>query len=325
MTLSEDVEKQYLEVAGCPPEHGNAIAQQPFYLKANENNVDVILSGFGGDEFSTNYATTALVELWLQRKWRRWACRFRGNWLGRALRMVKWLLRYFLLGPGTETARRLQKIAKKTWAMKPLRTSVINPGLKELLVQRSRYDSGAKTLNEFVLGDRLSPQIGARLESCTLFAARYGIEYRWPMLDIRLIEFFLAVPIEQKLGEGGIGRYLHRRAMVDLLPPELIWRDKDMGPSIEEKPEIENNNISLNNELSEIVNSESINSLQMASQSGKSNIAHIAHTFLARISLLEVWLPTGNNYGEPTGNNHSEPTGNDHIEPGDKSRVEPNK
>ncbi|MEQ9567362.1 MAG: asparagine synthase-related protein, partial [Pseudomonadales bacterium] len=214
--LGDSAWQEHLEVAGFPSEHGNAIAQIPFYREASKNNTGVILSGFGGDEFATTYATTALVDFWQQGRWGLWASRFRGNWLGSKLRMIKWLYRYLRYGPGTETAHRLLELAKNTWSLSPLADEIIWSELQNEFEQGFRYDAGAKSLNEFVLHDRLSPMIGARLESCTLMAARYGIEYRWPMLDIRLVEFFLAVPAEQKLGKGGVGRYLHRRAIADL-------------------------------------------------------------------------------------------------------------
>lgn len=288
--------QEHLEVAGFPSEHGNAIAQIPFYREARKNNTGVILSGFGGDEFSTTYATTALVDFWQQGRLGLWASRFRGNWLGSKLRMIKWLYRYLRHGPGTETSHRLLELAENTWSQSPLADQAIWPELQNEFKRRFRYDAGAKSLNEFVLQDRLSPMIGARLESCTLMAARYGIEYRWPMLDIRLVEFFLAVPAEQKLGKGGVGRYLHRRAIADLLPQDLVWRGKDMGPPIitaepaNENPDININKNNINNELTCIVNVDCIDNLQKLVASEKPEYTHIAGFFLEKIYSLNSWL-----------------------------------
>lgn len=288
--------QEHLEVAGFPSEQGNAIAQIPFYRQARKNNTGVILSGFGGDEFTTTYATTALVDFWRQRKWKLWASRFRGNWLGSRLRMVKWLYRYLRYGPGTETSHRLLELAENTWSQSPLAEQAIWPELQNEFKRGFRYDAGAKSLNEFVLQDRLSPMIAARLESCTLMAARYGIEYRWPMLDIRLVEFFIAVPAEQKLGKGGQGRYLHRRAIADLLPQELIWRDKDMGPPISTPGPADNiadeykNKENINNELKEIINVNYIDSLLETAASERPEYRQIAGFFLEKIHSLNSWL-----------------------------------
>ncbi|RBI66256.1 hypothetical protein DQ400_14495 [Vreelandella sulfidaeris] len=52
-------------------------------------------------------------------------------------------------------------------------------------------------------------------------ANTYGIEMRDPTADLRLIEFCLAVPESQYLGNGQF-KWLLRRAMKDVLPPEIL-------------------------------------------------------------------------------------------------------
>lgn len=53
--------------------------------------------------------------------------------------------------------------------------------------------------------------------------AAFTIEARHPFADRRLIEFCLALPAEQKLRQGW-NRYILRRAMADILPPQIQWR-----------------------------------------------------------------------------------------------------
>lgn len=52
-------------------------------------------------------------------------------------------------------------------------------------------------------------------------ANTYGVEVRDPTADLRLIEFCLAVPESQYLG-GGHFKWLLRRMMKDVLPPEIL-------------------------------------------------------------------------------------------------------
>ncbi|RUR31326.1 asparagine synthetase B family protein [Vreelandella nanhaiensis] len=52
-------------------------------------------------------------------------------------------------------------------------------------------------------------------------ANAYGLEMRDPTADVRLIEFCLAVPESQYLG-GGQFKWLLRRLMKDVLPPEIL-------------------------------------------------------------------------------------------------------
>lgn len=68
------------------------------------------------------------------------------------------------------------------------------------------------------------------MESCTLLAAAQGIDYQWPLLDSRLIQQFLSTPSLEKRGPGGMGRYLHRRAVSGIVLPRVVWKPgKDMG------------------------------------------------------------------------------------------------
>jgi len=100
-------------------------------------------------------------------------------------------------------------------------------------------------VNEFSIKNRWSPDMVARLEDCSLAAASQGLEYRWPLLDIRLINFYLSVPSEYKLNKG-IPRYLHRKAIQGLVPGHLIWKDKSMGGPLQQ------NNSQTNNAMKEL-------------------------------------------------------------------------
>jgi asparagine synthase (glutamine-hydrolysing) len=55
------------------------------------------------------------------------------------------------------------------------------------------------------------------------FAAHHEVELRYPFFDRRVIEIALAMPGAMKVN-GGWGRYVLRRAMEDILPPEVQWR-----------------------------------------------------------------------------------------------------
>lgn len=62
-------------------------------------------------------------------------------------------------------------------------------------------------------------------------AAIFGLEQRYPFFDRRLIEFCLALPFEQKLRDGWT-RSILRRAMQDILPPDVQWRTDKGNQSI---------------------------------------------------------------------------------------------
>ena len=59
----------------------------------------------------------------------------------------------------------------------------------------------------------------------TAFRAMFGVDFRSPLADVRLVEFCLALPEDQFLRDGK-PRSLIRRAMANRLPPEVLLNRK---------------------------------------------------------------------------------------------------
>ena len=72
--------------------------------------------------------------------------------------------------------------------------------------------------------------LSGRMEGWAASGARHGIEYRYPLLDRRVIEFSLGLPPEQYV-RGRWLRWLMRYALQPLLPPALCWRRKEENPT----------------------------------------------------------------------------------------------
>lgn len=68
-----------------------------------------------------------------------------------------------------------------------------------------------------------------RLESWAASAHRDGIEYRYPLLDKRIVEFALGIPPEC-YWQLGYGRYLYRKATDHCLPPGIAWASAKHEP-----------------------------------------------------------------------------------------------
>jgi asparagine synthase (glutamine-hydrolysing) len=60
------------------------------------------------------------------------------------------------------------------------------------------------------------------------FAMGIPLEHRFPLLDYRLIEFCLQMPINY-LFKNGWTKYLLRKAMEPYLPKRIVWRKAKMG------------------------------------------------------------------------------------------------
>ncbi len=64
-----------------------------------------------------------------------------------------------------------------------------------------------------------------RMESWNILGKMHGVKYVYPLLDKRVVEFALAMP-ENLFYKQGISRYLYRKAVTPYLPKELLYKQK---------------------------------------------------------------------------------------------------
>lgn len=65
-----------------------------------------------------------------------------------------------------------------------------------------------------------------RIESWALSSFSKRFEYRYPLLDKRIVEFAIAIPEEMFYPKKGKTRHLIKNAVTDLLSSEILWSDK---------------------------------------------------------------------------------------------------
>ncbi|HNX96252.1 MAG TPA: asparagine synthase-related protein [Candidatus Aminicenantes bacterium] len=218
-----------IAVLGYPVEHGNATAHEPFYRLAERLGVRTLLSGFGGDEFCTTiHGTLVPLELLQKGEYRKLWQILPGNPLTRMLRLLK---RVWTLWRPASANPHFYKAFERRWPLSLVRDEWVEKyGLKERYFEQARFDTGYTELKRFTLEKRWQPFVPTRMENCSLMALSYGIEYRWPLLDVRLVRLFLAIPNGEQYFRG-MGRYLHRRAVDGVVPKAIAWKQgKSMGP-----------------------------------------------------------------------------------------------
>lgn len=225
--FADDMER-LLTVYGVPEEHGNASFHTPFYEDAALHDVRVLFSGFGGDEVVTNPGYLLTPELIDQKQYRAlWNALPTEKGL-RAARFVKRMLAD--LKPRPAVNHRFVDAFTQYWQHRIINDATIEKyDLLNVFMEPATFDAPYRRINDFILQNRIAPFVPTRLDNCTLLAASYKIDYRWPLLDRRLMQQYLSTPAVEKWHRG-MGRYLHRRAIEGIVPPSVQWKQtKDMG------------------------------------------------------------------------------------------------
>ncbi|MGB0720799.1 MAG: asparagine synthase-related protein [Gammaproteobacteria bacterium] len=288
---------------GYPEEIGMAGANIPFYEECRLRGIGVLFSGFGGDETVSNHGNHLRWELLDRRRYPALWDVLPGNPLARSLRLLKLLT----VGRGRRGRNStLQGAKSKLWETQILRTEVVERlKLYERLMEAAIYDAPYRRVNDLVLHYHLQRmEIASRLEDCTALAAAYGVDYRWPLLDARLIQQYLSTPSIEKLGPGGLGRYLHRRAISGVVPGRVAWKpSKDMGyaerarrmcgaPIARTASEARALAASLHPELAEMIDPARLDSLIARAEQGDVDVG-FAVMFQREVRLLrnlDTWL-----------------------------------
>ncbi|MEM7116767.1 MAG: asparagine synthase-related protein [Chloroflexota bacterium] len=218
-----------------------AMLTSGIHALAAAQGVTVMLSGWGGDELVSSRLPTSRYLLQAHQWWDLWAELSIGGTVSqlRTFRKLLVLLREEWVPWGRATSHQRAEAARLA-----RRTAYIQ---EQLTAAPELYDyMGAIDWRERlhhwwqVKGQRpntyreaqyqrlSSAWLTNRLEATAVTAATSGIDYRYPLLDIDLLTFFLALPVTQKRRHGQ-GRYLLRQATADWLPEQIRWAKKEPG------------------------------------------------------------------------------------------------
>jgi asparagine synthase (glutamine-hydrolysing) len=232
-SLSRDwpkIRTHELQVNGYPQEHANGSSHFPFYMYCREQGISNLFSGFGGDEVVTHpVGMTARFELFDQRNWPALWKVLPGGTVGRSARFARNILRASAAMPSQNAG--LLEAFRGRWPYQFLTAEAVESyELDGKYFDSATYDEGFRNVNDAAIYLLGRPFAATRLENCSLMAASFGIEYAWPLLDRRLVQQWLSTPVIWKVGDNGIGRYLHRRAAEGVCPDRVNWKpNKDMG------------------------------------------------------------------------------------------------
>ena len=185
--------------------------------------VRVLLSGWGGDECVSFHGRGHWQALLLSARWRRLAaeCRDQDEAAARFLLRIALSLLHPAL-PNILSRLRRGLPVRRRWLIDPAFARRTKPpaasAWREIGVRRTQ------------LGLLQAGHLAERIEGWVASGTRRGIEYRYPLLDRRLLEFALGLPPEQ-FRRGRWGRWLFRHGCTPMLPAEVCWNRIKRDPA----------------------------------------------------------------------------------------------
>ena len=196
------------------------------HRRAEEQGVRVLLSGLGGDEGISSNGRRYHAHLLLGGRWWRLAAECRAH-----ERPVRLLARTALRLVHPRLPRKVDRLWRprppphygEHWLIDPAFARRVKPPS----VEPNRAVGVRRTQLWWLLRQGF---LSGRMEGEAASGALYGIEYRYPLLDRRLLEFALGLPPEQ-FRRGRWGRWLMRSATAPLLPPDIRWNPSKADPA----------------------------------------------------------------------------------------------
>jgi asparagine synthase (glutamine-hydrolysing) len=212
--------------------------EQPVQQQAVAAGERVLLSGWGGDEVVSFNGRGYYAELFLRGRWLTLHRRIAGRGTKRQgtlqrLRFYARMLHQKVVQPLIPDAIWALSDANRVDGRFPF--TVIDRAfaarhhnaMAALRAPNQREIAGLHTMQGHLLD---SGHIPHRMEAWTTSGAAYGLIYRYPLLDRRVLDFCLGTPPDHFLGESEFARYLFRAATAGILPDTIRWQRTKTEP-----------------------------------------------------------------------------------------------
>ena len=201
------------------------------YKRAQELNITNLLSGFGGDESVSSPHMLDYRSMLTQGKFGYFIKMLFNTKTGFPLPDFAGIYRMITDLVGYSRGR----IAKPKIKDKLNRSYLRDDILKSMKLEQyyTKYKSFAfstnyyKKLNQLLMGPQRLP---FRLHYCHAMTQNFNINYRYPLLDIDLIELFYSIPDHLK-GDNNVSRKIFREAAKGYIPESIRFKTEKGGPS----------------------------------------------------------------------------------------------
>lgn len=207
--------------------------------KVSQAGCGTLLSGFGGDELVTGHAPSWRQEYANRFMWGKLWSELRAYPNIRTHRALKMMLKLALAAHCSPMYKALGGSYETT--LNGVRGNIANTfvnessarkyGISGLMQDKKAYSTFETVRAQQEADFENNRHMALRLESSVIHARFKLLNISFPLLDKRLVEFCIGLPIEQKRRHG-FGRYLMRRAMKGYIPEDLRWRQNKGGAAV---------------------------------------------------------------------------------------------
>lgn len=221
----------------------NVNTEYEIQAKANESNCKVLLSGFGGDELVTSFCrpfylehfdNLHLIKYFFDKRKSRHTSTDRSKALVFAsLSKIAPILQSSI---ATFYAKNRYKNANFKGTSPFINKEHFTSANLDSLINTPKYFpmnhvKFPHSLRQYQRNHVCRQHTNRRIESEILAGKYWNIEYRYPMADIRLLQYVLSLPLEQKISKD-MSRRIFRKSMTNYLPDSIRLRDYKRAGSL---------------------------------------------------------------------------------------------
>lgn len=189
---------------------------------AKAHKTNLLFSGWGGDEFISYGSLGVDSDLFFSLQWKTF---LKKNSISNPKKIVKYLLfRVFFPAINYIPSSVIESYEDSLRFFKRDNNIFHHETYRRYYCYRSRREYQLGILNNYYLSERT--------ECWAITGYKNGIEYRYPLLDRRIIEYMLKVPSKLLVKDGKYTRIILREISKGLLPESVRWRLGKSDPTL---------------------------------------------------------------------------------------------
>ncbi len=225
----QDIINLQLNVLDEPDNNGVPLLSSYFLKQAKNKNVKIMFSGWAGDQVVTNTVGGFYDNLAAQKKY---ISLFKDIQRKHSFtKSVPRFIWYAIKNLNSNSAKKKYIKQNKNFVNSNLLNDEINHKYKLYLQPSVRYHLKNKTnIQDYLIRNLMHSGIHKRTVMHFLIGKHYGIEYRFPMLDVPLLEFNYSLPLEA-IAFKGKTRYLFKKIIKPYVPAKTIEIHKSRFPT----------------------------------------------------------------------------------------------